>query len=97
MQSLSLAVPGDDAADDVSNGQRNPEGCEWIFGNERDELVVGMFYLTNDSDRRVSVRGCGFLRIFQHRATIEQRAGQDEWARVARLRKVVCLDRVGRL
>lgn len=82
-----LAVPGDDAANDVSNGQRNPEGCEWIFGNERDELVVGLFYLTNDSDGRVSVRGCGFLRIFQHRATIEQRAGQDEWARVARLRK----------
>ncbi|HMY15211.1 MAG TPA: hypothetical protein PKA58_02730 [Polyangium sp.] len=53
--SFRSAVPGDDAADDITNGQGNPENSEWIFGDERDELIVGMFYLTNKPDGRMPV------------------------------------------
>jgi hypothetical protein len=81
-------VPSHDAADHVSERERNPEGCEWVLRDERDELIVRTFDLTNHTDGGMTigppVRCFGSARFFDHRGIDEQRAGQDEWASAAR-------------
>ncbi len=87
-----------DTSEHVSERERNPDGCERVVRHERYDLVIDLFYLTNHADGRMAIGPpvwCfGFARIFEHRGIDQQRAGQDEWAWVARRlrlsRQTVC-------
>jgi len=86
--SYLLSVSSHDASEHIAESEGNAEGCERIVRHERHELVIGLFYLTDHTDGGMPIGSAvwwfGFTRFFDHRSIDQQRAGQDEWALVAR-------------